>query len=342
MNSEQLHTNDLNQETGVSGRLTTLPLKQEEYTLTKQLFWDLIRIWYGCQLSRTPKFCECAIRFSLQHALSCKKEGFVSIRHNSIRDVTAIFLHKVCGDVQLSPPLHSLTGEELCERSAITTAEAHCDVSTRGFWSAGQVEFLDLRVFNPNANRYVSQSLKEICEINEKENKRAYNERVQEIEHGLSIPIVMSTTNSMARKCSKFYSHLSDMIAEKRDQPYSVIASWIWRKIHFSLSRSNSMCIWGSGSVTSSNDLLMPTANNAVAGEAISNIVLVWIYEHPPRFFFFSTWSLWLGRNSCKLIASPTRRKASYGMNKMSRKKKVILKIQSSASLSVSYKLFEK
>ena len=38
MNSEQLHTNDLNQETGVSARLTTLPLKQEEYTLTKQLF----------------------------------------------------------------------------------------------------------------------------------------------------------------------------------------------------------------------------------------------------------------------------------------------------------------
>ena len=44
MNSEQLRTNDLNQETGAW--LTTLPLKQEGYTLTKQLFRDPIRIRY--------------------------------------------------------------------------------------------------------------------------------------------------------------------------------------------------------------------------------------------------------------------------------------------------------
>ena len=70
MNSEQLRTNDLNQETGASAWLTTLPLKQEGYALNKQLFWDLIRIRYGWQLSRIPEFCECGIRFSLQHALS--------------------------------------------------------------------------------------------------------------------------------------------------------------------------------------------------------------------------------------------------------------------------------
>ena len=44
MNSEQLHINDSNQETGASARLTTLTLQQEGYALTKQLFWDLIRI----------------------------------------------------------------------------------------------------------------------------------------------------------------------------------------------------------------------------------------------------------------------------------------------------------
>ena len=73
MNSEQLRTNNLNQETGASPWLTTLPLKQERYALTKQLFWVLIRIRYGWKFSRTLEFCECGIRFSLQHALSCKK-----------------------------------------------------------------------------------------------------------------------------------------------------------------------------------------------------------------------------------------------------------------------------
>ena len=38
MNSEQLRTNNLNQKTGASAWLTTLPLKQEGYPLTKQLF----------------------------------------------------------------------------------------------------------------------------------------------------------------------------------------------------------------------------------------------------------------------------------------------------------------
>ena len=36
MSSEQMRTNDLNQETGASAWLTTLPLKQEGYALTKQ------------------------------------------------------------------------------------------------------------------------------------------------------------------------------------------------------------------------------------------------------------------------------------------------------------------
>ena len=218
MNSEKLRTNDLNQETGTSAWLTTLPLKQEGHTLTKQLFWDLIRIRYGWQLSRTPEFCECGIRFSLQHTLSYKKGGFVSIRHKSICDVTAKLLHKVWQDVLLEPPLQPLTGEELSERSAMTTDEARCDVRARGFWSVGQVAFLDVRVSNPNANRYVKQSLKKTNEINEKEKKRSDDERVQDLEHGSFTAIVMSGSGGMARECSKFYSRLSEMVAEKRDQ----------------------------------------------------------------------------------------------------------------------------
>ena len=92
----------------------------------------------------------------------------------------------------------------------MTTDEARCDVGNRGFWSAGQVAFLDVRVFNPNANRHVNQSLKKIHEINEKEKKRAYNERVQEIEHDSFTPIVMSATGSMTRECSKFDSSIRD------------------------------------------------------------------------------------------------------------------------------------
>ena len=176
--------------------------------------------------------------------------------------------------MQLEPPLKPLIGEELCERSAITTNEACCDVSTRDVWSAGQVAFLDVRVFNPNANIYVNQNLKKTYEIKEKEKKTAYNWRVQEIEHGSFTPIVTSATGGMTRECSKFCTRLSEMITEKRDQPCSVIASWIRRHFFF-LIRSIGMCIRGSRSVTLSNDLLTSTTNDANASELISNIVSV-------------------------------------------------------------------
>ena len=68
------------------------------------------------------------------------------------------------------------------------------------------------------------------------------------------------------------------MITEKRDQSYPVIASWIRRKMSFSLiSTISSIGMWirGSRSVALSNDLLTSTTNDAVASEVISNIASV-------------------------------------------------------------------
>ena len=42
LTEEQIRLNNLNQEHGSSSWLTTLPLSEEGYDLTKQLFWDLI------------------------------------------------------------------------------------------------------------------------------------------------------------------------------------------------------------------------------------------------------------------------------------------------------------
>ena len=46
LTEEQIRLNNLNQEHGSSNWLTTLSLSEEGYDLTKQLFWDLIRIRY--------------------------------------------------------------------------------------------------------------------------------------------------------------------------------------------------------------------------------------------------------------------------------------------------------
>ena len=77
-----------------------------------------MRIRYGYQLTRLPEKCVCGAHFDLQHALSCKKGGFVTLRHNMIRDVTARLLKEVCHDVRVDPRLLPITGEDLKEVTA--------------------------------------------------------------------------------------------------------------------------------------------------------------------------------------------------------------------------------
>ena len=54
----------------------------------------------------------------IEHALSCSRGGFPSIRHNEIRDITADLLSEVCHNVGTEPGLQHVTEEQLTHRSA--------------------------------------------------------------------------------------------------------------------------------------------------------------------------------------------------------------------------------
>ena len=65
-----------------------------------------------------PSFCACGSNFSVNHALSCNKGGFPSLRHNEIQDLTASLVSEVCSNVAVEPHLQPLTGEEFDGASA--------------------------------------------------------------------------------------------------------------------------------------------------------------------------------------------------------------------------------
>ena len=255
---QQKRLNELNQEQGASSWLTTLPILDEGYDLTKQLFWDLIRIRYGWILTGLSTNCECGTKFDIKHALPCKKGGFISLRHNQLRNITATLLKEVCKDIQVEPQLQQLTGDIL-HPSTITGNEARLDICARGFSEAGQMAFFDVRVFNPTAKRYVNQEISKTYEVNEREKKKLYNERKLPIEHGIS------------RECKKVYARLAEMISHKMGTSYSVIAAWVRRKITFSLIKSIGMCLRGSCSVFYNDALEKSLSGDAYTSELISN-----------------------------------------------------------------------
>ena len=95
-----------------------------------------------------PKICACSSPNSIDHALICKKGGFVSLRHNQIRDLEAHWLSEVCKGVETEPQLIPLIGETFEHKSTNTAPEARLDIFARGFWSSLDSTFFDVRVLH--------------------------------------------------------------------------------------------------------------------------------------------------------------------------------------------------
>ena len=173
MTLHRTNANDIAQEIGASNWLTTLPIEEKGFVLSKQEFWDAINLRYNWKLRKLPASCACGARFDITHALICKKGGFISQRHNEIRDLTGGLLSEVYRDVCIEPVLTELTGETMTMRSANISSEARVDISARGIWSRGQRAFFDVRVFDPLARRYQNQTLKSAYRSHELEEKKS-------------------------------------------------------------------------------------------------------------------------------------------------------------------------
>ena len=267
MSQEDQRRTQGNGKKGVSNWLTSLPMKNHGFDLSKQEFRDAIRMRYGWVLDRLPAICVCGSRFDVPHALSCKRGGFVTLRHNELRNITADLLREVCVDVKIEPMLAEMEGELLQQKTSNRSREARLDVSAVNFWVPGQRAFFDIRVFDLSAQRYRNLELAKCYTKNELEKKRQYNERVLEVENGSFTPLVFSSNGGMGRECTTFYTRLSEMYAEKKKQPMHEAIKSIRTKISFSLLRSTIRCLRGSRSRKPSLEDLEQVSKTSVIKE---------------------------------------------------------------------------
>ena len=228
---------DLASEKGASTWLTTLPLSEYGFQLNKQEFNDAILLRYNFKIKNVAPVCVCGERNSVNHALICKVGGYVSLRHNHLRDTTADLLKQVCKDVQTEPPLLPLSGE-LLTPGANTAEQAQLDVCARNFWTPLAKAFVDVRVFHPQAPSNSCKTIPGMYQHHEQQKKRAYNTRVINVEKGTFTPLVFSTSGGMGPEASTFYKHLADKIAVKTNQRYSDVISFIRRRVRFDLLKT--------------------------------------------------------------------------------------------------------
>ena len=96
-------------------------------------------------MKNIPMNCACGHINDIEHCLSCPLGGYVYLRHNSIRDLTANFLRMTrCKNIQIEPPLLPLTGEVFQYKSAITANDARLD---RPALKSGCLPLLTIRSF---------------------------------------------------------------------------------------------------------------------------------------------------------------------------------------------------
>ena len=224
--------------------------RQNEFNLSlhKGAFRDAAALRYGWPPLNLPSHCSCGSNFTVQHALSCPTGSFPTLRHNEVRDLTADLMAEVCHDVCTEPTLQPLTGETLTGTSAITDDGARLDFAASGFWGGHHERaFFDVRVYNPYAtsNR---QPISACHRKHENIKKRAYEQRVREIERGSFTPLVLSLTGGLGNAATVCFKRLASMFATKRDQPYSTTMAWLRCSLSFCLLRSSIRCIRGSRS----------------------------------------------------------------------------------------------
>ena len=144
---------DLAAEKGSSVWLTVLPLREMGFNLNKREFRDAIKLRYDWPVDDIPSTCVCGDIFTVDHAMICKRGGFITQRHNELRDLEADLLSMVCSDVEIVPVLQDISGEQL-GRGSNRAPDARLDIHARGFWENQRSAFFDVRVFHPNADSY--------------------------------------------------------------------------------------------------------------------------------------------------------------------------------------------
>ena len=159
--------------------LTTIPLMEHDFCLNKTTFWDSIHIHYDTPLKYLPSRCICGKIFNLEHALSCKKGDFSTLRHNELRDFTVNQLSEVVHDVRLEPQLKT---------SCRWNLSLQYFKYARELRDCKQLAFSDIKLFSLLAKCHNAKHLKSIIET----------------EDGFFTPLVFACTGRISKEFGTF------------------------------------------------------------------------------------------------------------------------------------------
>ncbi len=134
------------------------------FVQTKWEFEDPLALWYGFAFEELPSRCDgCDQLFDVSHALTCKRGGLVTQRHNEIRyGVTD--LCRLAGI--------SVTREPVIKQADGIEPRLKADLLIRGVWNPQETALFDIGVTETDAKSYQSQRVAAVLQPSLEGSKR--------------------------------------------------------------------------------------------------------------------------------------------------------------------------
>ena len=141
-----------------------------------QEWHDALFLRYGLEPPNLPSHCDgCDAKFSISHAVDCKKGGLVTARHNELRDGLAdlagkaftpahvrdnplIYSGRAMSRTKPKPAEFKLTTPPDATTAAPEVTEQKGDLLIRDLWKQGTDSVHDMRVVNTDGLSYVRRS----------------------------------------------------------------------------------------------------------------------------------------------------------------------------------------
>ena len=235
--------------------MSRVPSRLEGTQLLRQEWHDVMSLRYGLTPVGLIQQCDgCGANFSVEHALSCKKGGLVSWRHNDARDEWAWLCTRAL------PPSHVSTepiindgaragagsgaggGAAAANAGVDSGAELWGDVCARSFWRGRRRAIFDVRITDTDAPSYGRRAAAKILAAAEKEKEEKYGEACK-VQQKDFTPLCYSVDGMPGKLARAAERRLAQLLAAKWDRHYSDVVNFVRVRMSLAVVRSLSLVL---------------------------------------------------------------------------------------------------
>ncbi|KAL7480493.1 hypothetical protein ACHAW6_006188 [Cyclotella cf. meneghiniana] len=238
--------------------LSTIQKRFSGTKLTTDDLLDNIAIQCGQRPANLPDQCNgCGAGLTLEHGLSCKRGGLISICHDDVHDEWA---HLCCialtnSQVVIKPTIFYgnglLASANNATQSTPHTAnptntlreEAHSDVLAHGFWNRGRGTSFDVCICDTDSHSYGTTSSSEILKhhVTEKKDK---NESACLECHRDFTPLVYSVDGMASKDGGTAKRCLAWLLTKTWSRTYSDMANFVCTRMSLAIAQSNTLLLF--------------------------------------------------------------------------------------------------